>query len=260
MNLSILQRIELFHLIFLRALVRKIPVSCFSVKGGCNLRFFFGSERYSEDIDIDISGVAVHALKNQVMSIFKSGGTIDTARSLGIDQVRPPDLTQDEQTETVQRFKVHLITSAGEDLATKIEFSRRGLDTPIRAEPILPTVLASYRMAPLIVPHYTTVAAIRQKLQALITRRQPEARDVFDLYVLSSQTEAQDLRMSRYLSVDDLHQASERVDTIEYEQYRDTVVGFLPPDEQERYDESLMWDQIRLVVIGMIEQGIGDGD
>ncbi len=224
------------------------------------MRFFFGSERYSEDIDIDVFGVAVHALKDQVMSIFISAGMIDTARSFGIEEVRPPNLTHAKQTETVQRFKVHLITSSGEDLATKIEFSRRGLDTPSRAEPILSTVLASYRMAPLIVPHYTAATAIRQKLQALITRRQPEARDVFDLYVLSSQAEAQELQMSRYLSVDDLHQALERVDTIEFEQYRDTVVGFLPPEEQGRYDESLIWDQIRLVVIGMIEREIGDGD
>ncbi len=260
MNLSILQKIELFHLIFLRSLVRKIPVSSFSVKGGCNLRFFFGSERYSEDIDIDVSGVAVHALKDQVMSIFISGGMIDTGRSFGIDEVRPPDLTHAKQTETVQRFKVHLITSAGEDLATKIEFSRRGLDTPIRAEPILPTVLASYRMPPLIVPHYTAAAAIRQKLQALIMRRRPEARDVFDLYVLSSQSEAQELQMSQHFSAEDLQQALARVDAIDYEQYRDTVVGFLPPEEQERYNESLTWDQIRLVVIGMIEKGIGDGD
>jgi hypothetical protein len=260
MDLTILQKIELFHLIFLRALVRKIPVSSFCVKGGCNLRFFFGSERYSEAIDIDVSGVPVHALKDHVMSIFRSGGMIDTARSFGINEVRPPNLTHAKQTETVQRFKTHLITSADEDLATKIEFSRRGLDAPIRAEPISPTVLASYRMAPLIVPHYTAAAAIRQKLQALITRRQPEARDVFDLYVLSSQAEAQELQMGQYLSVDDLYQALARVDTIEYERYRDTVVSFLPPEEQERYDEDLIWDQIRLVVIGMIEKGIADSD
>jgi predicted nucleotidyltransferase component of viral defense system len=260
MNLNILQKVELFHLAFLRILVQKIPVSSFSVKGGCNLRFFFGSERYSEDIDIDVSGVAVHVLKDQVMSIFKSAGMIDTLRTFGIDEIRPPALAHAKQTETVQRFKAHLATSAGEDIATKIEFSRRGLDAPIRAEPILLNVLASYRMAPLIVPHYTAAAAVRQKVQALVTRRQPEARDVFDLYVLSSHAEAQKLQLSRLASTDDLHQALERVDSIEYEQYRDTVVGFLPPEEQERYDDGLMWDRIRLVVIGMIEKGIGDGD
>jgi hypothetical protein len=193
------------------------------------------------------------------MAIFKSSGVIDSARSFGITQIQAPDLKYAKQTETVQRFKLHLITSAGEDLATKIEFSRRGLDAPVRAEPILSTVLSAYRMAPLIVPHYTADAAIRQKFQALITRQQPEARDVFDLYVLSSQPEAQELQMSLHFSAEDLHQALERVDTVEYEQYRDTVVSFLSPEEQERYDQSLIWDQIRLVVIGMIENGLDDG-
>jgi hypothetical protein len=116
-------------------------------------------------------------------------------------------------------------------------------------------------MAPLIVPHYYTApAAIRQKFQALLTRRQPEARDVFDLYVLSSRPEAQELKMSRYFSAEDLHQALERLETIEYEQYRDTVVGFLLPEDQERYDQKQMWDQIRLVVFGMIENGLDDGE
>ena len=260
MKLNTLQIEEIFRLIFLRALVRKIPVSSFSTKGGCNLRFFFGSERYSEGIEMDVSGVAVHVLKDQVMSIFNSSGMIDTLRTFGIEEIHPPALARQKQTETVQRFKAHLTTSAGEDIATKIEFSRRGLEAPIRAEPILLTVLASYRMAPLIVPHYTTVAAVRQKIQALVTRRQPEARDVFDLYVLSSHVEAQRLQLSGLASNDDLLQALERVDSIEYEQYRDTVVGFLPPEEQESYDDSLMWDQIRLVVIGMIEKGIGEDD
>jgi predicted nucleotidyltransferase component of viral defense system len=259
MSTAILEKREFFHLAFLRALVRKLPLSSFAVKGGCNLRFFFGSDRYSEDIDLDVTGVAVHSLKEQVMAIFGSASLNDTARSFGIDQVRPPDLARAKQTETVQRFKVHLITSASEDLATKIEFSRRGLDAPIRAEPVLPEVLAAYRMPPLIVPHYTAEAAIRQKIRALITRRQPEARDVFDLYILSSSPQARELALGDHFSADQLTQALDRVDEIEYEQYRDTVVGFLPPEEQERYDQSLIWDQIRLVVISLIEHGPGDG-
>jgi hypothetical protein len=55
---NILKIRELFHLAFLRALARKIPASSFAVKGGSNLRFFFSSDRYSEDIDLDI-----HALR-----------------------------------------------------------------------------------------------------------------------------------------------------------------------------------------------------
>jgi hypothetical protein len=163
-------------------------------------------------------------------------------------------MTRAKQTETVQRFKVHLLTSAGEDLATKIEFSRRGLDSPIRAEPVLPEVLAAYHLAPLIVPHYTAGAAVRQKVRALLTRRQPEARDVFDLYTLSPQPEARALVLGDHFTASELGRAVDRIDSIEYERYRDTVVGFLAPDDQDRYDNGETWDQIRLAVIEMIEK------
>jgi len=47
------QRVELFHLVFLRALVAKgEDKALFCLKGGCNLRFYFESIRYSEDIDL----------------------------------------------------------------------------------------------------------------------------------------------------------------------------------------------------------------
>jgi len=254
MTLNTMKMREFFHLAFLRALVRKVPTSSFAVKGGSNLRFFFSSDRYSEDIDLDIHDVPVHVLKEGVMSILGSSGLTDTARSLGIERIRPPDVARAKQTETVQRFKVHLLTFAGEDLATKVEFSRRGLDAPIRAEPVLPEVLAAYRLAPLIVPHYTAGTAVRQKVQALLTRRQPEARDVFDLYVLSPQPEARALVLGDHFSADELRRAIDRIDSIEYERYRDTVVGFLSPEDQERYDQSGTWDQIRLAVIEMIEK------
>src|SRR3990170_6022446 len=48
------QLIEYFHLIFLDRLGRKIDKRLYTLKGGCNLRFYFQSFRYSEDIDFDI--------------------------------------------------------------------------------------------------------------------------------------------------------------------------------------------------------------
>ena len=62
------------------------------------------------------------------MSILLSRAFHDSLRVHGIDRVAPPDLKRAKQTETVQRFKVRLITSAAEDLSTKIEFSRRSVD------------------------------------------------------------------------------------------------------------------------------------
>ena len=49
---TVRQVVEMFHLVFLRALVAKgDDKALFALKGGCNLRFYFGSLRYSEDID-----------------------------------------------------------------------------------------------------------------------------------------------------------------------------------------------------------------
>jgi len=56
---------ELFHLVFLRDLARSVKPSSFVLKGGANLRFFFGSPRYSEDMDIDAREIPVFPIAGQ---------------------------------------------------------------------------------------------------------------------------------------------------------------------------------------------------
>ncbi len=257
--LSSLQAVEAFHLGFLRALARRLPPSVYALKGGANLRFFFGSIRYSEDLDLDVEGPPVFELRDRVSAILDSPGLIGSLRPLGIDAIHPPDLRRAKQTETVQRFKIHLLTTAGEDLATRIEFSRRGMDAPIRAESVRSEVLRPYRMPPLIVPHYTAAAAVRQKLGALAGRRQPEARDVFDLYVLRAHLDADDEEVVAGLSPRTLHRARERVFEIEYDDYRDKVVAFLSPDERAHHESADVWDEMRLQVVALTEAGPGGG-
>ncbi len=256
MKTDTLQKREVFHLAFLRALARSAPVSTFVVKGGYNLRFYFGSIRYSEDMDLDVSGVPVHVLRDRVMAILNSSGLTDTLRIYGIDRVQPPDIARAKQTETVQRFKIHLFTTEGEDLFTKVECSRRGFDSPVLTESVSAPILAAYKMPPLIVPHYAAVAAARQKIQALVTRRQPEARDVFDLHTLSSRLEAS-ANLAEGLPPRAILQARERIYSIGYEQYRDTVVAFLGPEDRAAYDSSRFWDEIRLRAISTLEHGGG---
>jgi predicted nucleotidyltransferase component of viral defense system len=254
---SPLQLREIFHLAFLRGLARCVPLSTFVLKGGGNLRFFFDSIRYSEDLDLDATGIPVHELRDKTMSVLESQALADTLRTLGIEGIRPPDIARAKQTETVQRFKVHLLTAAGEDLSTKVEFSRRGLDEPVRAEAISSRVLAWYRMTPLIVPHYTAPAAIRQKIRALADRPRPQARDVFDLYVLSSQPETTESDPAREVPAERLAEARERVFSISYDEYRDTVVSFLGPEDRAAHEDEAIWDEIRLRALSLLE---GSGD
>ena len=42
-------QVELFHLLFLRQFNQQISGKLYAIKGGCNLRFFFDSIRYSEN-------------------------------------------------------------------------------------------------------------------------------------------------------------------------------------------------------------------
>jgi len=48
-----LQLREVFHLEFLRWFGKRVRTNYYALKGGVNLRFFFNSFRYSEDMDLD---------------------------------------------------------------------------------------------------------------------------------------------------------------------------------------------------------------
>jgi len=54
-----LQTREIFHIEFLRRFVPKIDLNHIALKGGVNLRLFFQSIRYSENMDININGKRV---------------------------------------------------------------------------------------------------------------------------------------------------------------------------------------------------------
>ena len=253
-NYSHLQLREVFHVEFLRWLGRKLKTENYAVKGGVNLRFFFKSFRYSEDMDLDAVGVKVPELKEVVMKILKSPAFQDNLKPFGIVSVVPPDIRKAKQTETTQRFKVHLIASSGEDLFTKVEFSRRGFAGKIVTSAVADPILRIYKLAPLLVPHYDAPSAIVQKISALADRSEVQARDIFDIYLLSSQyTSAVKARIDNIKS-SVLSKAYERVFDVEFEQFRDTVVSYLSIEDQPVYDNPEMWEEIRLKAAHFIEE------
>ncbi len=58
------ESVELFHLQFLRQLCAGPDRALFTLKGGCNLRCFFGSVRYSDDVDLDVTALAKGTLSS----------------------------------------------------------------------------------------------------------------------------------------------------------------------------------------------------
>lgn len=246
---------EIFHLEFLRRLGRKLPAGSFAVKGGANLRFFFGSIRYSEDIDLDVTGAGVAVLKDTVMKILGLASFQDGLKPYGIERLDLPDMTKAKPTETTQRFKLHLLTAAGEDLFTKIEFSRRGFHGRTETEFVSESVLRGYQMAPLVAPHYDLDSAIAQKIEALATRTETQARDIFDLHLLSTRQAggARPGRGTKGL----LSKASERVFDVDFAVFRDTVLAYLADEDRAAYDSAELWDELKLKVVRFLEERRG---
>lgn len=248
-----LQLREVFHLEFLRRFSRKVKAKSYAVKGGANLRFFFNSIRYSEDMDMDLKGVNVSLIKDTIMDMLENADFRNNLKSYGIEDVIPPDISRAKQTETTQRFKVHLITSSGEDLFTKVEFSRRGFKGKIVVEQAADNVLRAYKMVPLVIPHYDIHSVVMQKIDALSTRTFVQARDIFDLYIISSQyqpkaAEGLTLRPSK------VTKAHENLFEVSFEQFRDTVVSYLALEEQSLYSSPERWDEVKLKVASFLEE------
>ncbi|MBN1127385.1 MAG: nucleotidyl transferase AbiEii/AbiGii toxin family protein [Chitinispirillaceae bacterium] len=240
---------ELFHLEFLRQFVREAKTGTFALKGGVNLRFFFESPRYSEDMDFDCVGIPLIRLQDIVLKILSMKTFLDTMAVFGIDRVVPQDMRTAKQTESTQRFKVHLVMRDGLDLFTKIEYSHRGMmGSPVVKE-IGRSVLRKFRMAPFLAPHYPAPIALAQKIRALAGRAAVQARDVFDIYLLRSHAADGIVPLPKKIVSD----ARSNLYSIDYERFRDTVVEYLAPEDREQLGTREAFDEIRLQVDAFLD-------
>lgn len=250
-----LQLREIFHIEFLRVFARKFKPAFYGLKGGVNMRLYFKSIRYSEDMDIDLNTVDLITLRDTVMNIITSNSFLNELKPFGIASLLPPDIRKAKQTNTTQRFKVHIITNGNEDLFTKVEFSRRQTSGNSVVESVPDNVLRPYRISPLIINHYDINTVILQKIKALAGRNIVQTRDIFDLYTLSTQYTADKDRKidvgSHILKV-----ACENIFSVEFRQFRDTVLSYLAEDHRAMYDNPDIWDEIRLKVNEFICQKI----
>lgn len=160
----------------------RLELTIFSLKGGCDLRFYFKSIRYSEDLDLDIQTMAPGTLQNNASRLLEAPAFVQSLRTQGIEMARS---TEPKQTATTQRWELaQRITETGTEAPTKIEFSRRGLDDERPLEPVDAGTIRTYHLYPVIVRHYAVHTAFAQKVSALALREQVQSRDVFDLKLL----------------------------------------------------------------------------
>jgi predicted nucleotidyltransferase component of viral defense system len=243
------QAIEIFHLLFLRAFGARVGKALFSLKGGCNLRFFFKSIRYSQDMDLDIQTMAIGTLQSNVNRLLEAQGFIQQLRAQGIEIVRT---AQPKQTETTQRWKLTLrVTESGATVPTKIEFSRRGLDDGTAVEPVNAGIIRSYRLYPVIVQHYSVHTAFAQKVSALALREQVQSRDVFDLKLLMDAGGAE--KPLPATAARKLAAATNNALAVDYDAFAGQVLAFLEPEYQTHYGNRQAWNELQGHVVNGLE-------
>jgi len=243
------QTIEIFHLLFLRAFGARVDKSLFSLKGGCNLRFFLKSIRYSEDMDLDIHTMAVGTLRNNVSHLLEAQSFAQALRAQGIEIART---SLPKQTATTQRWKLALrITESGAEVPTKIEFSRRGLDGEKLVESVDEGIIRAYRLYPVIVQHYSVHTAFAQKVSALALREQVQSRDVFDLKLLLDSGGAEQPLPATAAA--NLATAIDNALAVDYDAFAGQVLAFLEPEYQEHYGKRKAWTELQGQVVGGLE-------
>ncbi len=246
--MDIRQTVECFHLLFLLFIGRKIDRRHYILKGGCNLRFFFNSPRYSEDIDFDLQGIPVRTFQEQVGIILKSRPFKDTLLAKGITIGH---INEQKQTETTQRWKLGIVSKQVQ-MPTKIEFSRRNQkEGESRFESVNNVLLKKHELPPVLVNHYTAEEAFRQKANAMSYRKIPQARDVFDMYLLiASGALASSFRLA---DKNALLKAKNNILSIDYNTYKSHVVSFLAAHDRDLYASEDVWDAMRLKTTEFLE-------
>jgi len=246
---------EAFHFCFLHRLLKISDIDLYVLKGGVNLRFFFGSPRYSEDMDLDVVAGNVTTLRKNGYKILEDAAFQRSLRVFGIDAIDVNDPAKAKHTETKQRFGCALILGSGVRLPTKVEFSRRGDDPGDAAQvELIDTIIARpYRKLAYRCRHYKGSAAIAQKIHALAGRVVTQARDVFDLGIL-----IRGGHLGTAVAEGGLHDApvQEAIDCLvrlRWDDYDGQVVEYLEGDSREEFGNRNAWVNLQNMVFESLQ-------
>ncbi len=254
---------EWVHLLILdelRTIRGEAPVV---VKGGVNLRLFFGSVRYSEDMDLDAAPEARGAVRSCLRRVIEDQSLTPKLRTLGL-RTLDPGQGVNKDTETTFRYKFGVIGPGQVRYLTKIEVSFRGLhpaDEVLRELPS-PLITGRYGLDPTPIRHYARTAAIRQKIEALSGRREVQARDVFDLRVLVGDVVEERLTSSlaALLRREVLERARDRAFDLSFHEFEGQVAEFLDEGARAEMGTTQAWDLARLTTASLINQILGRQD
>jgi predicted nucleotidyltransferase component of viral defense system len=144
------------------------------------MRFFQGSGRYSQDLDLDVPGFSESALKKGALAALEAADRILRQRRFGgVESHAFPKGSGKRNPE----MSVALRTPEDERVSTEIQFSCRTMPLPetIITQTPAPDVLAPGRFPAFLLPTYRREALMGLKVLALVDRNRNQIRDVFDM-------------------------------------------------------------------------------
>ena len=249
---------EVVHVVMLRELVRRIGADSFVLKGGVNLRLYFASVRYSQDMDLDGEPSLAHQIRDVIGGFFASREVGELLRQVGIRELDPGE-GPNKDTETTFRHKFHIVGAGSIRYSTKVEVSYRDRhpDDDSMVDPVANETIVKYLPDEQVeVRHYLRVPALRQKIAALAGRATPQTRDVFDIYMLlrGALETVPHARLRTVLRDDQLDEAMSHAYQLTYEGFQGQVLEFLDDEDVSRFDSAEEWDEIRLETIDFIEK------
>jgi predicted nucleotidyltransferase component of viral defense system len=240
-DLTHAQAIECFHLAFLNVLPSHVRRENYVVKGGANLRYFYRSHRYSEDMDFDAVLGEGWKLTEQVDAALTSAALTTQLRRYSI---RVENVNNSKQTQTTRKWKLLLAAPGRSQLiSTKVEFSKRNGDKRFETQTVDDHVVKPYGLIRPVLQRYDAAAATAQKVIALALRNETQARDVFDL----------DLLFSNYggaikpgdVIAENVEKAMNSCAALTYDTFRGQVVPFLEEEIVEIYGSEDAWNQMQ---------------
>ena len=184
-------------------------------------------------MDLDVSAALSKDKLQDSMNRILESKTIE--QILDVKGIRIQQKSSPKQTDTTQRW----------------EFSRRGIIDGLAFDSVDANLIRTYGLAPILASHYKQEDAYMQKVVALATRREIQARDLFDIHLLLAS--GVDATVVNDKAANYVDKAKENAWAMSYDMFKSQVVSCLHPDYQAQYSSPELWDKIVLTVVEALE-------
>ena len=168
-----IEETEKFHLLFLAQLGSCVDKNLYALKGGCNLRFFWKSIRYSQDIDFDVHTIARETLRKNVNQIL---GSLGFRRILRSSKIELGQISEPKQTDSTQAGRSISESTAPPMILDQNRIFQAEVRQGSQFQPVDPEIARIHDLRPILASHYGLEAAFPKRSMRRRPGADPRAR------------------------------------------------------------------------------------